>query len=114
MRPVALALLSLYKLALSPLIRALGIECRYHPSCSTYSVEAIRRHGAWHGGWLTLARLCRCHPYGGSGLDNVPETLKAAPVWAPWNVGVWRTPNAPEMDSPDADTDLPRRGDTRL
>jgi uncharacterized protein len=47
--------------------------CRYVPTCSSYAVEAIERHGAVHGAWYSLRRLSRCHPWGGSGLDPVPE-----------------------------------------
>lgn len=47
--------------------------CRYWPSCSQYAVEAIERHGAAKGGWLAARRLGRCHPWGGHGVDPVPE-----------------------------------------
>lgn len=47
--------------------------CRYVPSCSQYAAEALDRHGAVRGGWLTVRRLCRCHPWGGFGADPVPE-----------------------------------------
>ena len=46
--------------------------CRFAPSCSAYAIEALERHGAFRGGWLTLKRLLRCHPWGGSGVDPVP------------------------------------------
>ncbi|WP_353228197.1 membrane protein insertion efficiency factor YidD [Novosphingobium sp.] len=46
--------------------------CRYLPTCSAYAIEALERHGAIRGGWLTMKRLLRCHPWGGSGYDPVP------------------------------------------
>jgi putative membrane protein insertion efficiency factor len=59
-----------YRLLLSPWI---GHHCRYTPTCSAYALEALRRHGALKGGWLTLRRLSRCHPWGGFGVDDVPD-----------------------------------------
>jgi len=47
--------------------------CRYAPSCSAYSVEALERHGAVKGSWLTVRRLVRCNPWGGQGYDPVPD-----------------------------------------
>jgi putative membrane protein insertion efficiency factor len=58
-----------YKLALSPLI---GRNCRYFPTCSEYAAEVLISHGAAGGVLLTLRRLCRCHPWGGSGYDPPP------------------------------------------
>jgi putative membrane protein insertion efficiency factor len=49
-----------------------GANCRFHPSCSEYAREAIDRHGAGKGSWLTLRRLGRCHPYHPGGFDPVP------------------------------------------
>ena len=63
-------LIRLYQLFVSPV---LGPSCRYLPTCSDYAAEAIERHGAIVGCWLALKRLARCHPWGGSGYDPVPE-----------------------------------------
>ena len=59
----------LYRAAISPLLPP---ACRFTPTCSAYALEALRRHGALKGTWLTLKRLARCHPSGGSGYDPVP------------------------------------------
>ncbi len=59
-----------YRLIGSPWI---GHSCRFQPSCSTYAMEALEKHGGLKGGWLTLKRLSKCHPLGGSGIDNVPD-----------------------------------------
>ncbi len=61
-----------YQLSLSAFV---GRRCRHEPSCSAYMDEAIGRHGLWSGGLLGLARVCRCHPWGTSGYDPVPEYL---------------------------------------
>lgn len=52
----------------------LGTRCRFVPSCSEYSMQALDQHGALRGSWLTLKRLGRCHPWGGSGFDPVPDS----------------------------------------
>lgn len=59
-----------YRAVFSPWV---GFHCRYDPTCSAYAMEALRRHGAIRGGWLTLRRLARCHPWGGMGVDDVPD-----------------------------------------
>jgi putative membrane protein insertion efficiency factor len=58
-----------YRYLLSPL---LGPRCRHLPTCSAYGLEALERHGAVKGSWLTFRRVCRCHPWGTSGYDPVP------------------------------------------
>ena len=50
----------------------LGHNCRYLPSCSTYGIEAVELHGPVRGSWLAIKRICRCHPWGGAGLDPIP------------------------------------------
>jgi len=52
--------------------------CRFEPSCSTYAVEALERHGAARGSWLALRRLSRCRPLGGHGWDPVPDVSRPA------------------------------------
>lgn len=53
--------------------------CRYVPSCSVYALDALEAHGAGRGAWLALRRLCRCHPWAGSGLDPVPAAEAGPP-----------------------------------
>lgn len=71
--PAAWLLIGLIYLYRYTLSYFLGRSCRYLPTCSEYGIEAIRRHGAWKGGWLALRRILRCHPWGGSGYDPVPD-----------------------------------------
>ncbi|MEO1638718.1 MAG: membrane protein insertion efficiency factor YidD [Pseudomonadota bacterium] len=59
-----------YRLTLSPWV---GMNCRYHPTCSAYALEALEKHGGIKGTYLTIRRIMRCHPWGGSGVDNVPD-----------------------------------------
>jgi hypothetical protein len=65
-----------YRLVLSPILAALfaplGFGCRFTPTCSGYALEALQTHGAVQGAALAARRLCRCHPWGGSGPDPVP------------------------------------------
>ena len=72
MRTLLITLLRLYQRLLSPL---LGPRCRFFPSCSQYALEAIERHGAYHGGALACGRLLRCHPLNPGGEDPVPQSL---------------------------------------
>ncbi|RZJ78120.1 membrane protein insertion efficiency factor YidD [Pedobacter namyangjuensis] len=64
-----LGIIRLYQILLSPL---LGASCRYTPTCSAYGIEAIKKHGPFYGGWLTLKRIASCHPWGKHGHDPVP------------------------------------------
>jgi uncharacterized protein len=87
----ARGLVALYRYTFSPLI---GFHCRHLPTCSEYADEALSRHGLWAGGWMTLARLCRCHPLGSSGLDFVPVARPARSRWfLPWRYGRWSGTN---------------------
>ena len=70
LRAVVLALIRFYRRGISPWLPP---ACRYTPTCSGYALEAVTRYGALKGGWLTMRRLLRCHPWGGSGYDPVPE-----------------------------------------
>ena len=67
---VMLALIGFYRRFISPLI---GPRCRFTPTCSAYGLEAIQKHGPWKGGWLTVKRLLRCHPFTPCGCDPVPD-----------------------------------------
>lgn len=70
LRALLIAPIRLYQWTLSPL---LGVNCRFAPSCSEYTAEAIATHGALKGTALALRRIARCHPWGGSGYDPVPQ-----------------------------------------
>jgi len=68
-KAIAIAFVKFYQYCIRPL---LPNSCRYTPSCSQYSVEAINKYGALKGSWLGLKRILRCHPWGGHGYDPVP------------------------------------------
>lgn len=89
----ARGLILVYRYSLSGLI---GRQCRHLPSCSEYTDEAIAKHGLWAGGWMGLARICRCGPGGTHGIDNVLDALPPRSRWyMPWRYGLWRGVNAP-------------------
>lgn len=69
-KSLLLGLIGLYRYGISPM---LGRNCRFHPSCSEYAMDAIRAHGALRGTWLAAKRVGRCHPFNPGGYDPVPE-----------------------------------------
>lgn len=78
----------LYRYTFSALV---GFDCRHLPTCSHYADEALDRFGLWAGGWMTLARLLRCNPWGTSGIDDIPASLPDRARWyLPWRYGRWR------------------------
>jgi putative membrane protein insertion efficiency factor len=66
---ILIGFIKFYQYSISPLI---GANCRYSPTCSHYSIDAIKKHGPLKGGWLSLKRFISCNPWGGSGYDPVP------------------------------------------
>lgn len=68
-RRIATGLIRLYQWTLNPL---LGGNCRFYPSCSQYGIEAVEQHGALRGSWMTVKRICKCHPLHEGGVDLVP------------------------------------------
>jgi putative membrane protein insertion efficiency factor len=77
MARLLIALVRAYRYLLSPWI---GQNCRFHPSCSVYALEALERHGALRGTALAVARLCRCHPFHPGGEDPVPPPASVTKV----------------------------------
>jgi putative membrane protein insertion efficiency factor len=77
MTRLLVALVRGYRALVSPL---LSPRCRFVPSCSAYSLEALETYGALRGSWLTIRRLSRCHPFHRGGLDPVPPADSALPM----------------------------------
>ena len=91
-----LGLVGLYRL----LFKAwLGSACRFEPSCSAYALQALEQHGAARGGWLSAARLLRCHPYCHGGCDPVPQVF-LHPATGLFTRLCQRQAGAPENNSP--------------
>ena len=70
LQAILIGLIELYRHSLA---FVLGGQCRFYPTCSRYGLEAVRRHGALGGSWLTMKRLVRCHPWHPGGPDPVPD-----------------------------------------
>ncbi len=73
MKTLLLWLINIYRYGISPV---LGPHCRFYPTCSHYAHTAVTRHGVLRGGWLSIRRLSRCHPWHPGGVDPVPDNHK--------------------------------------
>ena len=69
-KKVFIKIIKIYQKTISPL---LGQNCRYHPTCSQYAIEALTLHGVSYGSFLAIKRIIKCNPWGGSWIDNVPN-----------------------------------------
>lgn len=67
---IPLLIIRFYQIFLSPLI---GQNCRFHPTCSYYAIDALKQHGLLKGSWLSVKRILKCHPLHSGGLDPVPK-----------------------------------------
>ncbi|AFZ91868.1 membrane protein insertion efficiency factor YidD [Bacillus velezensis] len=70
MKTIMIAFIRGYQKFISPLMPP---SCRFYPTCSQYGIEAVKTHGALKGGWLTLKRILKCHPFHPGGVDPVPD-----------------------------------------
>lgn len=87
-RVVARVMIMMVKVYQVTLSSVMGRGCRHLPTCSSYTIEAIARHGAWRGFWLGVSRIVRCNPWGSSGFDPVPDVLTPQ-GWKFWRYGRW-------------------------
>lgn len=72
MKKILMSIIKIYQKAISPLMPP---SCRFHPTCSSYGLEAIETHGALKGSWLSIRRISKCHPFHEGGFDPVPEKV---------------------------------------
>lgn len=88
LRKIARGTIRVYQLTFSAFF---GRHCRYLPTCSHYTDEAIQKYGVWAGLWMGFARIMRCNPLGSSGFDPVPDHLPEHCRWyLPWRYAAWR------------------------
>lgn len=97
MKRILLALLRIYKIALSPY---LGSQCRFLPTCSDYARDAIVLHGPARGTWMAACRLCRCHPFTKGGYDPVPATHGTAAAAPPASAAPGQPPVTVRLPRP--------------
>ena len=84
---IGVGLIKVYRFTFSYFI---GRSCRFQPTCSNYTETAIQRFGLWIGFWMGIARILRCHPFGSSGFDPVPDQLSEKISWYKfWKFGYW-------------------------
>ena len=69
MKKILIFLLRIYKKFISPILKAIGVECKYYPTCSEYTRQAIEKYGALKGTWLGLKRFLKCNPFSKGGYD---------------------------------------------
>ncbi|WML59379.1 membrane protein insertion efficiency factor YidD [Neobacillus sp. PS2-9] len=73
LKKIFISFIRFYQIVISPIKPP---TCRFYPTCSHYGLEAIQRFGAFKGGWLTIKRIVKCHPFHPGGLDPVPDKEK--------------------------------------
>ncbi len=78
LRKIEILLIKFYKIFISPI---LGQRCRFYPTCSSYYMEALEKHGFIYGNYLGIKRVLRCHPINPGGYDPVPEPKKKEKKW---------------------------------